>query len=289
MLLVMKSHVINALSSEIAYGIYELLRTNAANIHKSEDWFILFSLLEVVGAAAKPPPILQSSTENLSTSRHNDQNCSTPNAESDTECSDCQTISVTDKGYTSDSEIYRRSDYIVVSHNDVETNRNQFEKFSRHDRRALNKCCEILSFLIHEVAYVTQDNFEYCIHCIRTFIEATIIQPTDKKASKLKTNNHRNVKEIRKAASSNSLNNENYNEQTNYQIKQTRSDIDDDDMEQSIKQEYQTMALQLLDLLHTLHMRASQIYKQIPIGQSVPSVLWWKCWCPILQGKMFFF
>ncbi len=280
----MKPHVLHALSSEIAYGLYELVRTNAANIHKSDDWFILFSLLEVVGAGAHPPPILQSTQKNPSTHKHIYQSHSSINAESDSECSDCITTSPTDKGYTSDSEVYRRSDYIVVSHNDFETNRNQYEKFSRHDRRALNKSCEILSFIIRDIAYVTQENFEYCIHCIRIFIEATIIEQTDKQKSKITTSNNRNLKQIRKVTSSNSLNNENFNEQYNNQLKQSRSDYDDDDIQDTIKQEYQTLALQLLDLMHTLHINASQIYKHIPIDQTISSVLWYKCWCPILQG-----
>jgi brefeldin A-resistance guanine nucleotide exchange factor 1 len=270
-LLLMKPHVLHALSSEIAYGLHEFVRTNAANIHKSDDWFILFSLLEVVGAAAHPSPVFQSTNKPV----HHSQ--STTNADSDSECSDCITTSTTDKGYTSDSEIYRRSDYIVVSHNDFEINRNQYDKFFQHDRRALNKSCEILSFLIHDVAYVTQENYEYCIHCIRTFIEVTLTQQIDEQKSKLKTNNNRNIKQIRKATSSNSLSNENLNEQS-------RSDGDDDNIQQSIKQEYQTLSLQLLDLMHTLHITASQIYKQIPSDQTVSSVLWYKCWCPILQG-----
>jgi brefeldin A-resistance guanine nucleotide exchange factor 1 len=281
MLLVMKPHILHALSSEIAYGLHELLRTNAANIHKSEDWFILFCLLEAVGAGARPPPILQLPIQNSSTNKYLHQSHSTINAESDSECSDCVAPSVTDKGYTSDSEIYRRSDYIVVSHNDLEIIRNQYEKFSRHDHQALNKSCEILSFLIRDIAYVTQENIEYCIHCIRTFIETTIIEQIDKQKSKLSTTNHRNLKQIRKATSTNSLNNENFNEQ----IKQSRSDYDnDDDIQETIKQEYQTLALQLLDLMHTLHMGAPQIYKQIPIDQTISNVLWYKCWCPILQG-----
>jgi brefeldin A-resistance guanine nucleotide exchange factor 1 len=147
----MKSHVLHALSSEIAYGLHELLRTDAANIQKSEDWFILFSLLEVVGAGVHPSPVFQSST---SQPKHLHQSHSVINAESDSECSDCITTSTTDKGYTSDSEIYRRSDYIVVSHNDFEPIRNS--NVIQHDRRALNKSCEILSFLIRDVAYVTQ-------------------------------------------------------------------------------------------------------------------------------------
>jgi brefeldin A-resistance guanine nucleotide exchange factor 1 len=105
MLLIMKPHVIHSLSSEIAFGLHELLRTNAANIHKSDDWFTLFSLLEVVGAAAQPPPVLQPTTQNLSTDKHVHTSRSSTNAESDSECSDCATNSTIDKGYTSDSEV----------------------------------------------------------------------------------------------------------------------------------------------------------------------------------------
>jgi brefeldin A-resistance guanine nucleotide exchange factor 1 len=102
MLLLMKPHVIHSLSSEIAFGLHELLRTNAANIHKSDDWFTLFSLLEVVGAAAHPPPVLQPTTQTSSTDK---QARLTVNVESDSECSDCATNNTTDIGYTSDTEV----------------------------------------------------------------------------------------------------------------------------------------------------------------------------------------
>src|SRR5579862_9706374 len=105
MLLLMKPYVLHTLSSEIAYGLHELLRTNAANIHKSDDWFTLFSLLEVVGAAAHPPPVLQPTIQNSSVDKNVHNSRSTTNAESDSECSDCATTSTTDKGYTSDSEV----------------------------------------------------------------------------------------------------------------------------------------------------------------------------------------
>jgi brefeldin A-resistance guanine nucleotide exchange factor 1 len=105
MLLLMKPHVIHSLSSEIAFGLHELLRTNAANIHKSDDWFTLFSLLEVVGAAAHPPPILQPTIQTPSADKHISSSRSTINVESDSECSDCATTSTTDKGYTSDTEV----------------------------------------------------------------------------------------------------------------------------------------------------------------------------------------
>lgn len=38
---------------------FELLRTNAANIHTSEDWCTLFTLLECVGAGTHPPAMVR--------------------------------------------------------------------------------------------------------------------------------------------------------------------------------------------------------------------------------------
>lgn len=58
-LLMMKPAVIHSCTRQISYALHELLRTNAANIHTSQDWFTLFTLLEVVGAGANPPPLLQ--------------------------------------------------------------------------------------------------------------------------------------------------------------------------------------------------------------------------------------
>lgn len=43
-----------------------------------------------------------------------------------------------------------------------------------HDPFALVKCCESLAFLVRDVAHITPFNFEYCIHCIRTFVEASL-------------------------------------------------------------------------------------------------------------------
>lgn len=41
-------------SRQIAFGLHELLRTNAANVHRREHWAVLFALLEAVGAGAYP-------------------------------------------------------------------------------------------------------------------------------------------------------------------------------------------------------------------------------------------
>ncbi|VDK81147.1 unnamed protein product [Cylicostephanus goldi] len=41
-------------SRQISFGLHELLRTNAANVHRREHWAVLLSLLEAAGAAALP-------------------------------------------------------------------------------------------------------------------------------------------------------------------------------------------------------------------------------------------
>lgn len=43
-----------------------------------------------------------------------------------------------------------------------------------HDPYGLVKCCESLAFLIRDVAHITPYNFENCVRCIRTFVEASL-------------------------------------------------------------------------------------------------------------------
>lgn len=112
MLLLMKPHVIHSLSSEIAFGLHDLLRTNAANIHKADDWFTLFSLLEVVGAAAHPPPVLQAMIQNASDGKPPAppiNRTATTSVESENECSETPTTRPMEKDFTSDAEVNKSS------------------------------------------------------------------------------------------------------------------------------------------------------------------------------------
>ncbi|MGH0126606.1 UNVERIFIED_CONTAM: hypothetical protein FKN15_035567 [Acipenser sinensis] len=97
LLLMMKPNVLSRVSRDVSYGLHELLKTNAANIHSSDDWYTLFSLLECIGAGVKPPSSLQATT-----GPDNDTG-----AQSDSELSSSHLSEVSlDRGYTSDSEIY---------------------------------------------------------------------------------------------------------------------------------------------------------------------------------------
>ena len=48
------------------------------------------------------------------------------------------------------------------------------EELRNCDTKALTKSCETLAFLVRDAAHVTPHNFESCVHCIRTFVEASI-------------------------------------------------------------------------------------------------------------------
>lgn len=51
----MKPTVLRSMSRQLSYGLHLLLETNAANIHSTEDWYCLFTLLEVIGAGGSVP------------------------------------------------------------------------------------------------------------------------------------------------------------------------------------------------------------------------------------------
>merc|ERR1719192_1433460 len=51
-LLAIKPGSILHISKQVSYGLHEMLKNNAANIHSREDWSVIFTLLEVVGAGA---------------------------------------------------------------------------------------------------------------------------------------------------------------------------------------------------------------------------------------------
>lgn len=66
MLLVFKKKsIIRKLSRQVSYGIHDLLRTNAANIHSNDDWSNIFTILQVYGAGANAPDILIANKHDL--------------------------------------------------------------------------------------------------------------------------------------------------------------------------------------------------------------------------------
>lgn len=142
------------LARQIAYGLFELLKTGAANIHSAEDWKVVFSLLECAGAGALAPK------------RSNTVLDETTNAR--TSVLDPRPISpvpewvlVSPTG--TEAPLPVAADTIVL-----------VRDLQSHDSAAFVKCCESLNFLVRDMAHVTPFNFDLCVNCVRTFAEAVL-------------------------------------------------------------------------------------------------------------------
>ncbi|KFB45301.1 AGAP001527-PA-like protein [Anopheles sinensis] len=145
-------------------------------------------------------------------------------------------------------------------------------KLLDHSPFALVKCWESLAFIVRNVAHITPYNFESCVRCIRTFVEASMSQqqqfrdphqPHGPKAS------HQGQGGMSSSSSSS-----------------VALDSSDSDTEE-LPERYQSISIQLLDLMHTLHTRTAQIFRWwAEEGGAVPqcSSLWSQGWCPLLQG-----
>uniref|UniRef100_H2ZA15 SEC7 domain-containing protein n=1 Tax=Ciona savignyi TaxID=51511 RepID=H2ZA15_CIOSA len=283
-LLMIKPSIIPMVSRQIGYGLHELLRTNAANIHARADWITIFTVMKTVGAGAVPPAIVQVPT-------NPNENPPDPTVAGETRLS-----VYSDRGYTSDSELYENHPGNTDTASEVipppPTPCNQFtlqlgEELRQHDMRAMVKCCETLAFLVRDAAHITPDNFELCVRCIRTFVEASINGGMVGFCGLLK---HPDKKKFKKRKERDGKRRMTGHQQERYY----GHNSDDETMVENVPGGYHTMSLQLLDLMHTLHTRAASIYSSWeaeerkvtnePVVTAEASSLWGKCWCPLLQG-----
>ncbi|KAG8181269.1 hypothetical protein JTE90_018788 [Oedothorax gibbosus] len=276
-LLYLKPSALFLVSKQTAYALHELLRTNAANIHSHHDWSLIFSLLERVGAGAKPPRELTAVTPTESPSKVLPAaNRKRPTSAYYYLTKPLLSDSVNKNGEIENIQPMPVNQYNIVLHREL----------LPHESYAFLKCCESLAFLVRDAAHITTENFECCVHCIRTFVEAS----TTGGASydrKTKTKFHKEKKtkatpkkrdEKSKPVRSNSVRTggEGY-------------EADDEDKTDEFSPAYQQVSLQLLDLMHTLHTRAAAICnpsEAVEFNGETKSItsLWSSCWCPLLQG-----
>ncbi|XP_055643698.1 Golgi-specific brefeldin A-resistance guanine nucleotide exchange factor 1 isoform X2 [Toxorhynchites rutilus septentrionalis] len=273
MLLMLKPTVILSISKPVSIGIYELLKTSAQNIHSEADWVIVFTILECVGAGAMPPEY--------------DEAPVVSGTKSDGALSSEEDSGLPDRGYISDSELNTvvksshssnsctplvsptGDNWILVNKDaDIVSSRSTSPKHTiqyhckllEHSPFALVKCWESLSFIVRNVAHITPYNFERCVRCIRTFVEASMNDGKQKR------------RRSRSGKCSRSRNRKN-----------DSSDSESEDTPEA----YESISIQLLDLMHTLHTRTAQIFRWwAEEGGALPqcSALWSQGWCPLLQG-----
>ncbi|KAL2769359.1 Golgi-specific brefeldin A-resistance guanine nucleotide exchange factor 1 isoform 6 [Daubentonia madagascariensis] len=289
-LLLMKPSVLSRVSHQVAYGLHELLKTNAANIHSGDDWATLFTLLECIGSGVKPPAALQATAR---------ADAPDAGAQSDSELPSYHQNDVSlDRGYTSDSEVYTdhgrpgkihrsatdadvvNSGWLVVGKDDIDNSKpgpgpsrpgpspliNQYSltvglDLGPHDTKSLLKCVESLSFIVRDAAHITPDNFELCVKTLRIFVEASLnggckSQEKRGKGHKYDSKGNRFKKKCKEGSMLR-------RPRTSSQHT-ARGGHSDDDEDEGVPASYHTVSLQvsqdLLDLMHTLHTRAASIY-----------------------------
>jgi brefeldin A-resistance guanine nucleotide exchange factor 1 len=143
-------------------------------------------------------------------------------------------------------------------------------KLMQHSPVALVKCWDSLAFVVRNVAHITPYNFEICVRCIRTFVEASMTFGRVRRMSKGKiaAGGKRNpTKKVKTTEEGEGASGEK--------------------AEPELPERYETIAIQLLDLMHTLHTRTAQIFRWwAEEGGAVPqcTALWSQGWCPLLQG-----
>jgi brefeldin A-resistance guanine nucleotide exchange factor 1 len=305
MLLLLKSATLFRVSRQVAYGLYELLKTSAANIHSDTDWSIIFTLLECVGAGAHPPRVVGDNSK--------DRSNQAAKSDGDVPNEDDSGLD-NERGYTSDSELSRVTvrqhsslasrptspelspnsggGWILVGREgDIQPLTihplpvNQFSivhdrELLHHDPFGLVKCCESLAFLIRDVAHITPYNFENCVRCIRTFVEASL-NGNDRRLKKSSGSN-REAKTRKKMTGRRK---DESSRARNPQNSPSPYDADESDSEE-LPSGYHQVSIQLLDLMHTLHTRTAQIFRwwAEENGETDFSSLWAQGWCPLLQG-----
>ncbi|XP_075389861.1 Golgi-specific brefeldin A-resistance guanine nucleotide exchange factor 1 isoform X4 [Tenrec ecaudatus] len=320
-LLLMKPSVLSRVSHQVAYGLHELLKTNAANIHSGDDWATLFTLLECIGSGVKPPAALQATARAAAPDA---------GAQSDSELPSYHPSDLSlDRGYTSDSEVYTdhskpgkihrsatdadvvNSGWLVVGKDDIDNSKpgpglsrpgssslvNQYSltvglDLGPHDTKSLLKCVESLSFIVRDAAHITPDNFELCVKTLRIFVEASLNGgcKSQEKRSKSHKYDSKGSRFKKKSKEGPVLRRPRASSQH-----ATRGGHSDDDEDEGVPASYHTVSLQLLDLMHTLHTRAASIYsswaeeqRHLETGsrkiEADSCTLWAHCWCPLLQG-----
>ncbi|XP_045147599.1 Golgi-specific brefeldin A-resistance guanine nucleotide exchange factor 1 isoform X7 [Echinops telfairi] len=320
-LLLMKPSVLSRVSHQVAYGLHELLKTNAANIHSGEDWATLFTLLECIGSGVKPPAALQATARAAAPDA---------GAQSDSELPSYHPSDLSlDRGYTSDSEVYTdhskpgkihrsatdadvvNSGWLVVGKDDIDNSKpgpglsrpassslvNQYSltvglDLGPHDTKSLLKCVESLSFIVRDAAHITPDNFELCVKTLRIFVEASLNGgcKSQEKRSKSHKYDSKGSRFKKKPKEGPVLRRPRASSQH-----APRGVHSDDDEDEGVPASYHTVSLQLLDLMHTLHTRAASIYsswaeeqRHLETGsrkiEADSCTLWAHCWCPLLQG-----
>jgi len=325
-LLMMKPNVLQSCCRQIAYGVHELIRTNAGNINLSRDWITILTLLEVAGAGAqapivKPGPSLTmvhgetQMVEQEQIEEETGEKTYRP-MRAESPANDDSSPKGEDSGET--WLLINKEDQSNVPVNQYDLTFG--EKLNKHDSRAFMKASGTIGFIVRDAAHVSRGNILQCIHTALLFAEASgnggVLFRLEDMHSKEQSNVKRQqppkgLKRIKKKqASPKSARGKPWSGATGSPVSE-----DDAEINENTSNIYDAISLQLLDLMYVLHTKASTIlanvdwdefaesqrqevkmrWNSVESVDKIPStftgdadfgmsLLWIKCWCPLLQG-----
>lgn len=254
MFLHVKPLVLEKLSRHITAGLNELLHSNTSAITLPHDWHVLFSLTELCSAGVIPA--LANNHQSQVDSNEVDGSVQSENEVCD-ECDSSRQVT-------------------AASPNDNKLSLWQPESLIQQDIVSLGKSSETLAFLIREANCLTEQNFLDCIHAVRTLAEASCLGSLKQASETL----HRPDRKTRGRVKGTDR-----TKAPKGKVPKSHSTGSFLGVPSALYS-YDTLSLQLLDLMQTLHAKAARVYGHVTRGVSDDGVgfLWERCWCPLLQG-----
>ena len=199
-LLMMKPNVLQSCCRQIAYGVHELIRTNANNINLSRDWVTILTLLEVAGAGAQAPIV----KPGPSLTMVHGESPVVEQEQIEEETGEKTYRSVRAESPTLDDsspkgEASGETWLLINKEDQSNTPVNQYdlafgEKLNKHDSRAFMKASGTIGFIVRDAAHVSRGNILQCIHTALLFAEASANGGVHLRLEELPSKEHSNVK-----------------------------------------------------------------------------------------------
>ena len=268
-LLFVEHKVMKIACREVAFGLYELIKTNAANIHLSNDWNVVLALLQSAGTGLKFVKFKFISEID-------------------------STLGAT-KPQTAGSKTREIVDIPCLGQYVIKDK----EKQGINDVRAFMKCWQGLVLIVQDTAHVTPYNLEPCATTLKIFAEAASYRKTKK--SKIESSG----KPQKRVSSSKSKNvSAGGNNKTPSPSESLNMSVMSDEEEESVMVTQIEVISQLLIRIEELHNRAPKMLKSWAAEDVVTSSadsagvvnsqqksssssiagfsLWDQCWLPLL-------
>ena len=244
---------------QISNGLHEIVQSNSGHISSTSDWSILISVMEACSAGARHLPRLMSDgpspLRDSPTSKGSSTADATHMSSSESEMSAVSRMAELDQFLSTPQDF--SAILVPADAKEQKTTNNfdvwPFETLKWNDPISLFKSCETLALLIRNERLITQENFACCVHAVRTFAEASSTREAiqyDQSQSATPTSPPGGVSQAQSSKGKGH----------HHSVKQQPMPSS------SGGQSFAASTIQLLDLLHTLYTRVTEIFRDRATG-----------------------